>query len=131
MLVDDGKDQIALMRRVFYHVDPSIGVSSAMDGDEALKMLRSGSMPRPHVILLDLKMPKKDGIEVLKELKADDSLRTIPVCVFSSGDLADDIRAAYENCASFYFCKPSGLEALKAFAQSFKSIWFDFACHCQ
>ncbi len=130
MIVDDAFDQLQLMRGVFKMVAPLIRVVTATSGDEALKILRSSQGNLPRVILLDLRMPGKTGQEVLAEIKSEASLRTIPVCTFSNGDIRKDICECYERGASFYFKKPSGLDALKEFVECFSSIWFKLASHC-
>lgn len=130
MIVDDAVDQLQLMRTVFKMVDPSIQIITAKDGEEALRLLNADLKHLPKVILLDLKMPKKDGHAVLAELKSNPSLKRIPVCTFSTADCEQDVRESYEHGASFYFKKPTGLENLRKFAEQFKGIWFDFASHC-
>ncbi len=130
MIIDDAIDQLQLMRVVFKMVDPGLEVVIASSGDEALKSLRSDPDLRPKVILLDLRMPGKDGKAVLAELKADPDLKRIPVCAFSNGDIEKDVCDCYEHGASFYFKKPTGLEPLKEFAAHFKSLWFEFASFC-
>jgi response regulator RpfG family c-di-GMP phosphodiesterase len=130
MIIDDSIEQIRLMEAIFSMVAPSIEIQSSLDGDEALETLRMNPTDRPVVILLDLRMPKRDGIEILRELKADPELRTIPVCMFSNGDVESDIRHSYEGHASTYIKKPTGIDDLKHFAECFSSIWFRFARHC-
>jgi DNA-binding response OmpR family regulator len=112
------------MRAVLKMVDPAIEIISASDGDEALAILRSDPKRLPKVILLDLKMPKKTGHEILSELKADHALKRIPVCMFSNGDSEADIRESYEHGASFYFKKPAGLVDLKVFFDENNNTFF-------
>ena len=128
-IIDDAPDQIELMKTVFNMVDSSLQITSVNDGDEALRLLRTNK--RPRVILLDLRMPKMSGQEVLEKIKADPALRTIPVCTFSSSDDPKDIRDSYTNGASFYFRKPSGIDDIVKFAEHFRALWFDFASQCK
>lgn len=130
MIVDDATDQLELMRTVFRMVDPSLRVSTVQSGDEALRCLRRDLDARPQVVLLDLRMAGKPGLDVLKEMKADSGLKRIPVCVFSNGDVQKDVCDCYEHGASFYFKKPIGLEALKKFIEQFRDVWFKLASHC-
>lgn len=130
MIVDDAADQLELMRMVFKMVDPGLQVTTASGGNEALAILRSNPNLRPKVILLDLRMPGKDGKAVLAELKSDPDLKRIPVCAYSNGDVEKDVCDCYEQGASFYFKKPTGLEPLKKFVEQFNGIWFEFASHC-
>jgi len=127
MIIDDAEDQIALMRAVFGMIDQSVNIISATDGDDAIAMLRSCGQPKPKVILLDLRMPKKDGLEILSELKADAELKLIPVCIYSNAEHQSDVQNSYAQNASFYFRKPSGIEELTDFAKHFKGLWFTFA----
>jgi CheY-like chemotaxis protein len=129
MIVDDSVDQVELLQTVFKMVDPSMKIVSAKDGIEAMRLLRADLGQLPKVILLDIKMPRESGHDILSEIKADTSLKRIPVCMFSSGDDAEDIREAYERGASFYFKKPNGFEDLRKFAETFNEIWYNFASH--
>jgi len=130
MVVDDSSDQIELLKIVFAMTTPSLQITTAYDGDQALDMLRSNATPRPKVVLMDLRMPRKNGLETLQVIKNDPLLKTIPVCIFSSGDIEADICNAYSHCASMYFTKPTGITALKSFAKDFTRLWFNFASHC-
>lgn len=130
LIVDDALDQLKLMESVFQAVDPSLIIQGVQSGDEALTRLRSDEQSRPKVMLLDLRMPGKQGLDVLKEIKADPELKKIPVCAFSNGDIPKDVCDCYENGASFYFKKPCGFDELIQFATNFKNIWFKFASHC-
>ena len=129
MIVDDADDQLQLMRTVFKIVDPMINVTLAQSGDDALSYLRQNSIPHSTVVLLDVRMPGKSGIDVLKEIKADTKLKGIPVCMFSNGDIQTDIRESYLYGSCFYFRKPTGIENLKRFASTFKTICFEFASY--
>lgn len=127
MIVDDAVDQLQLMKVVFEMVDPEIEVITAEDGEEALRKLRQKSHELPRVILLDLRMPKKTGHEVLTELKADERLKRIPVCIFSTSSSDSDVHESYDRGASFYFKKPSNINELKKFAEHFRALCYEFA----
>ena len=131
MIIDDAPDQIELMQTVFYMIDSTLRIATVNDGADALEHLRASPQNRPKVILLDLKMPRMSGQEVLENIKADPTLKTIPVCAFSSSDNPKDILGAYERGASFYFRKPSGIDQIVKFAEHFKAIWFDFAAQIE
>jgi two-component system, response regulator len=128
MIVDDSTDQLELMRMAFKMVAPDLHVTTCESGDEALDALKGDSLPK--VILLDLKMPGRDGFEVLKDLKSDPVKRKIPVCIFSNGDLENDICYSYATGASGYFKKPTGLEELKSFIGYFSQFWFKYCSLC-
>ncbi len=130
MIIDDSVDHLKLMKSVCAMVDPTLRVVTADSGDMAFRYLQSQSHDLPKVILLDLKMPGKSGLEVLSDLKSDSLLRRIPVCIFSSADIESEICDCYERGASLYFRKPSGLTDLKSFLEHFRMIWFTFASYC-
>src|SRR5262245_37755685 len=97
MIIDDSSDQLHLMLTAVKMVDPNLLVTTANDGAQALHILRSDPRRCPQVILLDLRMPGKSGHDVLDELKQDPDLKHIPVCVFSNGDLEQDVCDSYER----------------------------------
>ncbi len=96
------------------------------DGVEALAFLRRqgkyAAAARPDLILLDLKMPKRGGLEVLAEIKADRALRRIPVLVLTTSDAPEDILRAYDLQASWYITKPSDLEEFHRVMNSIKDF---------
>jgi CheY-like chemotaxis protein len=97
------------------------------DGHQALLFLQHGDgfadAPRPDLILLDLSLPGLNGHEVLKFIKNDDALKTIPVVVFSTLDTDESQRRAYKNCANSYVLKPSDFAKFTATIQSIASYW--------
>jgi CheY-like chemotaxis protein len=114
LLIDDDPDDVELAREALDDIEVSHHISVVENGVEALAYLRAeGDFQRaiqPDLILLDLKMPKKNGLEVLTEIKADKELRRIPVIVLTSSDAPDDILEAYDLQASCYITKPADLE---------------------
>ncbi len=100
---------------------------SVNDGVEALTFLRRegkyASAPRPDLILLDLNMPRKDGREVLQDIKNDTLLRSIPIVVMTSSEAEQDIVEAYELHANCYVTKPVGLEEFIKVVQSVNEFW--------
>lgn len=107
--------------KVLHHLHP------VNDGVEALAFLRRegkfSSAPRPDLILLDLNMPRKDGREVLQDIKNDALLKTIPVVVMTSSEAEQDIVEAYELHANCYVTKPVGLEEFIKVVQSVNEFW--------
>ena len=97
------------------------------DGVEALKFLRREGKytdaPRPDLILLDLNLPKKDGREVLADIKADESLRRIPVVVLTTSQAEQDILKAYNLHANCYITKPVDLEQFIKVVKSIEDFW--------
>jgi two-component system, chemotaxis family, response regulator Rcp1 len=97
------------------------------DGEEALACLRRqgryAGTPRPDLILLDLNLPRKDGREVLAEVKADPDLRRIPIVVLTTSGADRDIIKSYDLHANCYLTKPVQLDEFIAVVQSIKSFW--------
>ena len=79
--------------------------------------------PRPDLILLDLNLPKMDGREVLAQIKADSSLKTIPTVVLTTSEAEVDIAKSYQLQANCYLCKPAQLEAFEALVKSINEFW--------
>ncbi len=98
------------------------------DGVEALAFLRrSGryaNVPRPNLIMLDLNLPRKDGRELLADIKADEDLRRIPVVVLTSSDANEDINRAYDLYANCYITKPVVFERFVTIIKSIEDFWF-------
>ena len=112
LLVEDNPRDAELTLRAFRKHNLANGVTVAHDGAEALDVVfgRSGA-ERPRVVLLDLKLPKVDGLEVLRRLKADEGTRSIPVVVVTSSNQDPDITTAYALGANSYVVKPVDFEA--------------------
>lgn len=104
-----------------------IRLNHAFDGVEALEFLRRqgkhSSAPRPDLILLDLNLPRKDGREVLMELKADQQFKRIPVIVLTTSDAQEDILRAYSLYANCYVCKPMSLDDFTRVIKSIEDFW--------
>ncbi len=108
-IIDDSPTDIELTTIALEATDRQISVRSAPDGKSALAMLRNG-LGVPNLILLDLKMPGMGGIEVLREIRADDRLRELPVVVVTSSSLESDKAEALAAGASGYIQKPLALD---------------------
>ncbi len=97
------------------------------DGEEALDFLfrqgRYTSAPRPNLILLDLNLPKKNGLEVLEEIKKDEKLRKIPVVVLTVSESEEDMVRAYDSGASGYLQKPTHVEDFEKLLQTVWEYW--------
>jgi chemotaxis family two-component system response regulator Rcp1 len=101
------------------------------DGVEALLFLRQSGVyadrPRPDIVLLDLNLPRKDGREVLAEVKADAHLSTIPVIVLTTSGSDEDVTRAYGLRANCYVSKPVDFEQFKRVIQAIQLFWFEVA----
>jgi len=113
LLVEDNPDHTELIVRSFQDHRVINQIYCVADGEAALDYLfRRGEYadaeksPRPHVILLDLRLPRIDGLEVLKEIKADEELRRIPVVILTTSEAERDVVMAYNNHANSYLVKP-------------------------
>jgi chemotaxis family two-component system response regulator Rcp1 len=106
LLVEDNPGDIRLLQEAFKEGGISSHLNITRDGEQAMAYLRQegaySNSPRPAFILLDLNLPRKDGREVLAEIKQDKSLRRIPVVILSTSTNAEDVRRAYDLHANCY-----------------------------
>jgi len=128
LLVEDNPGDIRLIVETLKEGRKDYNINVVKDGEEAvnylLKRENYKTAVKPDIILLDLKLPRKDGIEVLKEIKGDDSLKSIPVIVLTSSNSAEDIANAYKNHANCYITKPIDLDKFVVTIQSIEDFWF-------
>jgi two-component system, chemotaxis family, response regulator Rcp1 len=131
LLVDDNPADIDLTREVLGKCKQHFHVNSVGDGEEAIAFLRHQGkyteMPRPDLIVLDLNLPRKDGRQVLSEVKADPKLARIPVVVFTTSQASTDIDRSYALGANCYLRKPGNLSDFQAVVQSMADFWLNFA----
>ena len=115
LVVDDDGGDVRLMREALELSGVTNEIAVVKDGVEAMAFLRREApyedAARPDLILLDLNLPRKDGREVLAEVKTDESLRTIPIVVLTTSTAAADIRRSYELHANLYVTKPVDLSS--------------------
>ena len=127
LLVEDDPDDVTFTQEALDAGKVSNHLSVVWDGVEALQYLnREGpyaDAPEPDIILLDLNLPKKDGREVLAEIKADPDLRRIPVVVLTTSRAEEDILRAYDLHANCYITKPVGLEQFITVVKSIEEFW--------
>lgn len=128
LLVEDNPGDVRLTVEALREGKVHNQLSVARDGVEALAFLRRegqfAEAPRPDVILLDLNLPKKDGREVLAEIKADERLRRIPVVVLTTSKAEEDILRSYALHANCYVTKPVDLEQFITVVRSIEDFWF-------
>jgi len=128
LLVEDNPADVLLTQRVFLQANIEAKIEVAEDGVKALEMLEGTAESTaidPVLILMDINMPRKNGKDVLKEIKASLHLRHIPVVMLTTSDAHDDIRESYENYASGYIVKPARLGEFMKAVQTLKSFWFE------
>jgi len=127
LLVEDNLGDIRLTQEVLREGRVRNNLHSVVDGVEAMAFLRrQGSFthsPRPDLILLDLNLPKKDGREVLAEIKADDQLRRIPVVVMTTSKADEDVLRSYDLHANCYIPKPVDLDQFIRIIRSIEDFW--------
>jgi CheY-like chemotaxis protein len=127
LLVEDSPGDIRLTQEVLRGARIANHLHVAQDGEDAMRFLRRegdhAGAPRPDLILLDLNLPRKDGREVLAELKADADLHTIPVIVLTTSAEERDILRSYELSANSYITKPIDLDEFIAVVRSIESFW--------
>jgi CheY-like chemotaxis protein len=127
LLVEDNPGDVRLTQEGLRVAKVMNVVHVARDGEEALAFLRRegthAEAPRPALILLDLNLPKKDGRELLREIKADPDLQRIPVVVLTSSEAERDIVASYDLGANAYVTKPVELERFMEVVQTLNDFW--------
>ena len=110
LLVEDDPGDVVLIREAFEHNKVYNALHVVSDGVQALAFLRRegehADAPRPDLVLLDLNLPRKDGREVLAEVKSDPDLRTIPIVVLTTSEAEEDIVRSYDLHANAYVTKP-------------------------
>jgi chemotaxis family two-component system response regulator Rcp1 len=127
LLVEDNPADARLTREVFEGGRLSTHLNVVSDGEQALAFLRREgiyeSAPRPKLVLLDLNLPRKDGREVLEELKADRHLCRIPVIVLTTSAAESDIMRSYDLQANCFITKPLDLDEYFAVVRSIEDFW--------
>ncbi|WP_131782368.1 response regulator [Legionella gresilensis] len=128
LLIEDSIGDIRLTEEVFKESSLKINLSVVMDGIEAMGFLKQEGQYikaiRPDFILLDLNLPKKDGRQVLKEIKEDPNLATIPIAVLSLLSAEEDILEAYKMYANCYITKPLDIEQYIEVIKTIENFWF-------
>jgi two-component system, chemotaxis family, response regulator Rcp1 len=127
LLVEDSPGDVRLTREALREANRAIHLHVATDGVEAMAFLRHEGAhalaPRPHLILLDLNLPKMDGREVLAQIKGHDSLKTIPTIVLTTSEAEADIKKSYQLHANCFLSKPVQLDAFENLVTSINDFW--------
>jgi CheY-like chemotaxis protein len=130
MLVEDNADHAELVMRTLADHQIANKIIHLTDGQAALDFLfRRGdysdpaTSPRPHVILLDLRLPRVDGLDVLKTIKESEELRTIPVIVLTTSKTEKDVARAYNYYVNSYLVKPMGYEEFARLMEDMGFYW--------
>lgn len=129
LLVEDSKGDVGLIEEVFEDAKIRNNLRVVEDGEEAILYLRGegqfSGILRPDIILLDLNLPKKDGREVLEEIKNDDNLRNIPVVVLTTSRAEADILKSYNLHANAYVTKPVDFDQFIKVIKSIEDFWLE------
>jgi len=128
LLVEDNPGDVRLTRESLKDSKLLNHISVVGDGEEAMAFLRREGKyveaTRPDLILLDLNLPKKDGREVLAEIKTDEQLRRIPVVILTTSSAEQDILKTYDLHANCYITKPVNLDQFSAVVRGIEEFWF-------
>lgn len=131
LMVDDDKEDIYATKRAFADGKIANDFRYVMDGFELFDYLENRGAysdgvanPAPHIILLDINLPKKSGLEILAELRLDDRYRQIPVVVLTTSDNDSDILGSYDRGANSFITKPVSVTGMLDIAQHFENYWF-------
>lgn len=128
LLVEDNPGDVLLTKIALEDSKISVNLNVVEDGVEAMAFLRKQgkyiNMPHPDIILLDFNLPRKDGREVLAEVKADKNLKRIPVVVLTTSQAEEDILKAYNLAANCYISKPVDFDQFVKIVQSIENFWF-------
>ena len=127
LVVDDSDDDVVLLKEAFKECPLVNFVQTVEDGEAALRYLRRQrpfkSAKRPGLVLLDINMPKKNGFEVLAEMRADPQLSNVPVVILTTSKQESDILRAYASGACSFIAKPVNFEKMQQIAQQFAIYW--------
>jgi CheY-like chemotaxis protein len=132
LAIEDSNEDFEALQRFLRRSSVTIPVFRCVSGEQALAFLyRTGNYanpdlsPRPSVILLDLNLPKTDGREVLRRIKQDENLKTIPVVIFTTSNNPKDVEVCYQYGANSYIVKPIDFRQLKRDIEALVEYWFE------
>jgi CheY-like chemotaxis protein len=134
LMADDDGEDCGLVRDALREMGRDCDLRFVHNGEELFDYLQyrgeyaeAGDLPRPDLIVLDLKMPRKDGRETLRDLKSDPRWRRIPVVVMTTSTAGDDVNACYDLGANAYVTKPATFRKLVDLLERLTTFWFDLA----
>ncbi len=136
LLVEDNPDHAELIMRTMEDFQVANTINHLKDGQAALDYLNGRGayadrkqFPLPHLVLLDLRLPKVDGLDVLKEVKTDDLLRAIPVVILTTSEAERDMAMAYEYHANSYVTKPVNFAEFSKLLKDLGFYWLAWNRH--
>ncbi len=129
LLVEDNEDHAELVKRTLRMADPPVEIVHLRDGEAALEYLGLGpdgpapSNPRPSLVLLDLRLPRIDGLDVLRQIKESTVLPPIPVVVLTTSSARTDVTRAYSLHANSYLAKPVSFDSFRRLMRDLNRYW--------
>jgi DNA-binding response OmpR family regulator len=130
--VEDDPNDVLLLQRAFRKANAAVTIQAVTDGDKAVNYLSGADefadrekYPLPSVVLLDLKMPRKSGLEVLAWIRNEKKVRRVVVIIFTSSKHDEDVNRAYDLGANSYLVKPVGFDMLVDVAKMIQQYWID------
>ncbi|MCB1050346.1 MAG: response regulator [Acidobacteria bacterium] len=130
LLVEDNPDHAELVMRGLEEVHPQAQITHLTDGEAALNFLfKDANQTRPDFVLLDLRLPKIDGLEVLRQIKADPHMRALPVIVLTTSSAVSDIEKAYCNYVNSYLVKPTEYSQFLDLLADLGLYWAEWNAH--
>lgn len=130
--VEDDPNDVLLLQRAFRKANAQLTIHSVSDGDKAVAYLSGAEEfadrekhPLPNVVLLDLKMPRKSGLEVLAWIRAEQKVRRLVVIIFTSSRHDEDVNKAYDLGANSYLVKPVGFDMLVDLCKVIQQYWIN------
>lgn len=129
LLIEDNLGDIRLIQEVLKESEHPYNLQIVTDGEQAIRYLKQegefAEARYPHLIFLDLNLPKKDGREVLAEIKGDNKLKSIPVVIFSSSEAEKDVLNSYDLYANCYVVKPFDFNHFSQVIKSIQNFWLN------
>ncbi|MBX7148483.1 response regulator [bacterium] len=128
LLIEDNPGDVRLTREAFKASERTVILDVCSDGEQALcafKEIEEKTRDRPHLVILDLNLPKHNGWEILEFVKKNEALKSIPIIVFTSSDAEVDIRRCYEAYANCFIKKPLDFVQYADTIKSIENFWFD------
>lgn len=129
LLVEDNPADVRLFREALRDLNAEVHLNVIDNGEDAIRFLRRQASfedaPKPDLIVLDLNLPRKDGREVLADIKEDPTLRRIPVVILTTSNSESDVRRAYDLHANCYVRKPVDLDAFMHAVRACETFWLN------
>jgi two-component system, chemotaxis family, response regulator Rcp1 len=123
LLVEDSQEDVDLTKEALKESKLKVNLIVVTDGLQALNYLSDTENKRPDLVLLDLNLPKKNGLEVLTQIKGDERLKAIPVVIMTTSRSEEDVLRSYKNHANCYICKPLNLDKFIDVVRAIEDFW--------